>query len=57
MIVTGPYLDVKGSQSRPYAVTLYEPGARSEVERFASQEQAQAFADQQRELHPRQGAA
>ena len=46
--ISGPYLDAKGSQSRPFAVTLYEPGRGSEIHRFETSEQAQTFADTQR---------
>jgi hypothetical protein len=48
--ISGPFLDVKGSQSQPYRVTLYEPGRLAETHRFPAREPAQAFADQQREL-------
>jgi hypothetical protein len=46
--VIGPHVDVKGSQSQPYRVTLYEPGRLVEVHRFPNAETAQAFADQHR---------
>jgi len=48
--ITGPYLDVKASQSQPHAVTLYN-GRVSETHRFPAGELAQAFADQQRAAH------
>jgi hypothetical protein len=48
--ITGPYLDVKASQSQPHAVTLYN-GRVSETHRFPAAEPAQTFADDQRAAH------
>jgi hypothetical protein len=48
--ITGPYLDVKASQSQPHAVTLYN-GRVSETHRFPAPELAEDFARQQREAH------
>jgi hypothetical protein len=51
VIVTGPYIDVKGSQSQPHCVSIYEPGRMSEIHRFPTPEKAAEFADQQRAAH------
>jgi hypothetical protein len=46
--VIGPHVDVKGSQSQPYRVTLLDPGRLVEVHRFPDAAAAEAFAEQQR---------
>jgi hypothetical protein len=48
--VSGPYIDVKGSQAKPYKVTLLDPGRRVEVHRFPTPEAAREFAERVREL-------
>jgi hypothetical protein len=49
--ITGPYVDVKGSQAHPHAVTVYSPGVGVRVERFREREQAETFATLAREAH------
>ena len=47
-IITGPYVDVKSSQSRPYTVNVYVPGVGGERFRFQDSAEAVAFASAQR---------
>jgi hypothetical protein len=48
MKITGPYIDMNGSQALRWCVTVYRPGVSTRIERFHTEEQAQQYADQMR---------
>lgn len=47
VVVTGPYVDTKGSNALPFAVCVYVKGVSSTVHRFAKSDEAVAFAQAQ----------